>query len=502
MKNSLFKILMGAAMVLVCSLGLAGAAEKPNVLFIFADDQCFDTIHELGNLEIETPNLDRLVKRSTTFTHAYNMGSWSGAVCVASRHMLNTGLFLWHAEEASNAFGGGKPKKPKKGEAEAQPVAEKEPNFQQKEMMWSQLMSGAGYRTYFTGKWHVKANAEEIFDVTGNVRGGMPAQTNEGYNRPLPGEPDPWDPSDPKFGGFWEGGKHWSEVVGDEATGFLEAAAKEDDPFFMYVAFNAPHDPRQAPKEFVDKYPVEQLQVPVSFVPEYPYNEEMKSGRGLRDEKLAPFPRTVRSVKVHRQEYYAIITHMDQEIGWILDALDASGKADDTYIFYSADHGLAVGHHGLMGKQNLFDHSMRVPLMVAGPGIEEGQRIDGAVYLQDIMASVLELGTGEVPEHVQFKSLMPVVKGERDRNYDAVYGAYLDGQRAVIEGGYKLILYPRVPVALLFNLEKDAEEMKNLGEKPGQQERMKSMFKTLLELQKETGDELDLGSVYPELSGE
>jgi arylsulfatase A-like enzyme len=502
MKNSLLKNFAGGAMALVVMTlfsSAVGAADKPNVLFIFADDQCYDTIREMGNLEIETPNLDRLVKRSTTFTHAYNMGSWSGAVCVASRHMLNTGLFLWHAEEAANAFGGAKPKKPRKGETAAPPV--KEPNFQEREMMWSQLMGNAGYQTYFTGKWHVKAKAEEIFDVTGTVRGGMPQQTPEGYNRPLPGEPDPWSPSDPKFGGYWEGGKHWSEVVGDEATGFLDVAAKEDDPFFMYIAFNAPHDPRQAPQEFVDKYPVEQLQVPASFVPEYPYKEEMKAGKSLRDEKLAPFPRTVRSVKVNRQEYYAIITHMDQEIGRILDALDASGKADNTYIFYSADHGLAVGHHGLMGKQNLFDHSMRVPLMVAGPGVPKDKRIDGPVYLQDIMASTLELATGEVPEHVAFRSLMPVVKGEREGNYDAVYGAYLDGQRAVIEGGYKMILYPKVPVVLLFDLENDPEEMKDLAEDPAQADRLKAMFETFQKLQKETGDGLNLEAVYPSLAG-
>ncbi|MEM8955514.1 MAG: sulfatase-like hydrolase/transferase [Verrucomicrobiota bacterium] len=497
MKNSLFKFLIAGVMVLA---GLKGfsvkAAEKPNVLFIFADDQCFDTIRELGNVEIETPNLDRLVKRGTTFSHAYNMGSWSGAVCVASRHMLNTGLFLWHAEKDSGGFAS--PKNKKKPAA----VESRERNSQELGRMWSQLMSEAGYKTYFTGKWHVRANAEEIFDVTGNIRSGMPSQTDAGYNRPLPGEADPWDPADPKFGGFWEGGKHWSEVVGDKATGFLESAAKEEDPFFMYIAFNAPHDPRQAPQPFVDMYPVEQLQVPVNFVPEYPYSEDMKSGRSLRDEKLAPFPRTVRSVKVHRQEYYAIITHMDQEIGRILDALDASGKADDTYIFYSADHGLAVGQHGLMGKQNMFDHSLRVPLIVAGPGIEGGKTIGGAVYLQDIMASVLELGTGEVPEHVQFKSLMPVLRGEREGNYDAVYGAYLDGQRAVIEDGYKLILYPQVPVALLFHLEKDPAETKDLADKKGQQKRMQSMFQTLLALQAETGDELDLKRIYPELAGE
>ncbi|MEM1443689.1 MAG: sulfatase-like hydrolase/transferase, partial [Verrucomicrobiota bacterium] len=91
--------------------GLSGFAdEKPNILFIFADDQCFDTVGALGLTDIETPNLDRLVARGTTFTHAYNMGSWSGAVCVASRHMLNTGAFLWHAEKISQNLNAKKPK--------------------------------------------------------------------------------------------------------------------------------------------------------------------------------------------------------------------------------------------------------------------------------------------------------------------------------------------------------------------------------------------------------
>ncbi len=135
---------------------------KPNILFIFADDQCYETIRELGLTDIDTPNLDRLTKAGTTFTRAYNMGSWSGAVCVASRHMLNTGRFLWEAEKASKV-------------AEEERIAGR---------WWSEYMKKAGYKTYMTGKWHVKANAEKCFDVVRNVRGGMPNQTPEGYNRP------------------------------------------------------------------------------------------------------------------------------------------------------------------------------------------------------------------------------------------------------------------------------------------------------------------------------
>jgi arylsulfatase A-like enzyme len=225
----------------------------------------------------------------------------------------------------------------------------------------------------------------------------------------------------------------------------------------------------------------------------------MKAGRKLRDERLAPFPRTPYAVKVNRQEYYAIITHMDAQVGRILDAIEATGKADNTYIFFTADHGLACGHHGLMGKQNLYDDSTRVPLMVTGPGVAKGKKIDTPVYLQDIMATSLDLAGVEKPDHVEFKSLMPLIRGEDVVPYDAIYGAYLDSQRSVTMDGYKLILYPAVPVARLYNLVDDPKEMNDLASKPESKPIMKKLFARLLKLQVEVGDEVDLKSVYPEL---
>ncbi|MGB4740245.1 MAG: sulfatase-like hydrolase/transferase, partial [Fuerstiella sp.] len=85
------------ALFLLLSAGSVSAADKPNILFIFADDQAFHTIHQQGNSEIKTPHLDELFSKGTSFTHTYNQGGWNGAVCVASRTMLNTGRYLWHA---------------------------------------------------------------------------------------------------------------------------------------------------------------------------------------------------------------------------------------------------------------------------------------------------------------------------------------------------------------------------------------------------------------------
>ena len=353
-------------------------------------------------------------------------------------------------------------------------------------------MKRAGYETYMSGKWHVKIKPEDIFDHVKDVRPGMPNQTPEGYNRPIEGQPDPWKPWDTERGGYWKGGKHWSEVLGDNAEAFLKNAAKSEKPFFMYLAFNAPHDPRQSPKAYVDKYPLDNVKVPANFIPEYPYKDSIGCSAKLRDERLAPFPRSEYAVKVNRQEYYAIITHMDTQVGRILDALEETGKADNTYIFFTADHGLAVGHHGLMGKQNMYDHSLRVPLMVTGPGIPKNKRMTTPVYLQDIMPSTLELAGVRKPKHVQFKSLLPLIKGRTDRNYDAIYGGYIDLQRMVCAGGYKMIYYPKIDKTLLYNLKDDPLEMDNLADDPTNA-RLLSKLKTRLKtLQKEVGDTLDL----------
>jgi len=453
--------------------------DKPNVLFIFADDMTFEAIGAFGS-EVHTPNLDRLAKNGVTFTHAYNQGAWHGAVCVASRTMLNTGRFLWNAKGIEKKLG-----------------EEKEAGH-----FWSQYMKQAGYDTYYSGKWHVGTKVDDLFDVVSHVRPGMPGPTNlpQAYNRPHQDKPDAWSPYDRSLEGYWKGGTHWSEVLGDDGVEFIGQAAGKKNPFFMYLAFNAPHDPRQSPKEFVEKYPLDEVEVPENFLPEYPYKDGMGCSKKLRDEKLGPFPRTEYAVKVHRQEYYAIITHMDEQVGRMLDALENQGLDKNTFVFFTADHGLACGHHGLMGKQNMYDHSMRVPLMVMGPGIGHGT-IGSPVYLQDIMPTALELAGADIGPQVQFKSLLGAMRGQGGP-YDAVYGGYMNLQRMVTDDGYEMILYPKIKKVRLYNLKKDPEEMTDLADVENYDGIRKKLFAKLLTLQVETGDPLDLKAVYPELSGE
>lgn len=438
--------------------------EQPNILFIFADDLSYDSIAATGNSEIKTPNIDSIAKSGMTFSHAYNMGSWSGAVCVASRTMLNSGRFVWDAKTL---------------------------NLQQEQQAgrtWAQMMHNSGYETYFAGKWHIGLKPANLFDHVGAVRPGMPNQTPEGYNRPADG--NDWTPWDESKGGFWKGGKHWSEALGDEAVGFLQDAKDREKPFFMYIAFNAPHDPRQSPKSFVDMYPVDQIKVPADFLAEYPYKDEIGCGPGLRDEKLAPFPRTREAVQVNRQEYYAIITHMDQQIGRILKALEESGKSDSTYVIFTADHGLACGHHGLMGKQNMYDHSVRVPFFLKGPDIKAGSSSDASIYLQDAMATSLDLAGATATDHVAFRSLMPIVRGESKTQYDSIYGGYLQLQRMVTQDHWKLILYPQANVHRLYDLKTDPNEMQDLSNHPEHQKRVQELFAEFQRLQTVTNDPL------------
>lgn len=452
--------------------------EKPNILFIFADDQTYLGVHSSGNNEVITPNLDKLASSGVTFTHTYNMGGWNGAVCVASRAMLNTGRFIWRAKASENNY----------------------PEMKENGQFWSLLMENAGYDTYMTGKWHVKQGAETIFNTAIDIRPGMPKTVPEAYNRPLSTTDTTWLPWHTKWGGFWEGGTHWSEVVANNAIQFLDSAQKSKNPFFMYLAFNAPHDPRQSPKEYVDKYPLENISIPKSYLELYPFKNSIGCGPGLRDEQLAPFPRTEYSIKVNRQEYFAIITHMDEQIGRIIAHLKETGQDKNTYILYSADHGLSCGNHGLVGKQNMYDHSMRVPCFVVGPNIPENEKRDMQIYLQDLMATTLDLAGIEKPEYVEFNSLMPLINKEVEVSpYSEIYGAYINFQRMVRTDKFKLIIYPKAKKLLLFDVENDPEEMFDLAENSDYSAIKMEFIEKFKKQQKLMDDPLDLHPFFPEL---
>lgn len=419
---------------------------RPNFLLLLSDDQAHRALGCLQEYPCQTPNLDRLARRGLLFTHCFNPGGFSGAVCIPSRMMLNTGRRVWQCRDA-------------KGQGLAEGAA-----------LWGETLRGAGYDTFMVGKWHIPDSALiRSFAQLGPLTGGfLPSTTNAGaaYFRPAPG--NPWTPDDPAWKGHWLNATgqtvHSSERIADAAIRYLrQTAAQQANPFFMYVAFNAPHDPRQAPKPYLDMYPPGRLKVPPNFLARHPFPIDSYD---LRDEILAPYPRTPEIIQTHLQEYYAIISHLDAQIGRVLDALEASGKADNTVVIFTSDQGLAVGQHGLMGKQSLYDHSLRMPFIMAGPGIPQGRRNHALFHMQGLFATTCEMAGVPVPASVQFPSIVPLITGQERRLTRALYGAYLDRQRSVRTEEWKLIRSPRERQVQLFRISRDPWEQHNLAGEP------------------------------------
>jgi len=448
------------------------ASGKPNFLVLIADDLTHHALNAVGNHEVQTPNLDRLARTGCHFTHCFHQGSWSGAVCVASRTMLNTGLSTFKAQ--------------------GQEVTDQAGN----KPLWGQTLRASGYDTFITGKWHLDAvGLQRSFVKQGPVGPGFLNSTPDMYDRPAPG--NRWEPSNKELFGHWlQTGlwlnqepstiEHSSQVYADAAISYLQQTSGRKEPFFMYVAFNAPHDPRQSPQEYIDMYPTSSVKVPPNFLPEFPFDFGYNK---TRDELLAPFPRTTEDVQTHRSEYYALITHMDAQIGRILDALEASGEAKNTYVIFTADHGLTVGEHGMMGKQNQFECSMRMPLIISGPGIKAGKRVDEMVYQHSMYATTCELAGIPVPKHVEFPSLVPMLQQDNPAPlYDSMFGWLADVQRSIRTSRYKLIFYPKIKRYQVFDLQKDPWEIKDLSNEAEYASVKKDLVSRLKSMQCTLGD--------------
>ncbi len=496
-KRSIFSGVVATSMFAATPVvSMASSSEqRPDILFIFVDDMTFDGLNALGDRQIISPNFDKLVKSGVRFVNNYNMGGWNGAISQASRTQLMTGMGIWNAysEQERDQF----------------------QSLVDQRTLWPLVMADAGYKTYHTGKWHMShVTPYKIFDKAEGVSGGMMKDhyvfkqptngvpnTYLGYERPLSRDDDSWQPWDTSNGGFWkEDGTHWSVMQADFLINYMRENKNSSDPLFMTIAFNAPHDPRQSPKEFVDMYDVDKIKVPESFQPEHPNMELMGCGKTLRDEELAPWPRTEYAIQKHRQEYYALITHLDTQIGRIMEELERSGRAENTLIVFTADNGLALGKHGLLGKQNMYEHSLKVPLVFAGLGLPKNEERTQLTYMQDLVPTVMEIVGIEKPKNMDFVSELNVLKdGKQPSNHEAIYGGYLDVQRMVRNERYKLFLIPKAKTAHLYDVVKDPNEMKDLYGDPKYADVVKELAQQYIKASKQAGDIYDIPALYPEI---
>ena len=439
---------------------------RPNVLFLLTDDQTFNTIRALGNTEIHTPNMDRLVRRGVAFTQTHVMGGLNGAVSQPSRAMLLTGRGLMDVHRNGGFI----------------PQAEK---------TFPEVFRENGYTTFATGKWHSdNASFNRSFSTGANIFfGGMHpyGRNNElGHRRPYLHQYDPAGDYNDRNGAWADASPETfsSKLYADAAIGFLEAEASSGDPFLMYVAFTSPHDPRNVLPGYGRKYASAELSMPANFVPQHPFDN---GDLNERDEKLLPTPRVPEQVLAERANYYGMVSEVDFQIGRILDALEKSGKAANTIIVFTSDNGLCVGEHGLLGKQNLYEAAVRIPMVICGPGIPQNTVRDAYCYLYDLYPTLCGLAGIEVPATVKGVSLEETLRNpEAGKREDIL-------QRAIKKDGFKLILYnvdgQRHPQ--LFDLKADPMEMKNLYDDPAYREKREELTGLLYARMKAAGDFCD-----------
>lgn len=403
------------------------ALAKPNVLFVYVDDQNFDSIRALGNPEVHTPTLDALVARGFHFTNAYCQGGNSPAVCVPSRTQMLSGKSTFRTPMPNAKVYDG----PTLGKA----------------------FRGAGFNTLCVSK-------------PGNSFRAAHDHFEKVVHLP-------------------HSGATTSQKAADAVIDFLKADASQK-PFFIYLAPSVPHDPRTAEDEFHKKYDPAKLTLPKNFMAEVPIDFGVLN---IRDEKLAAYPRQANEMKKQLAEYYACISSLDHHLGRIVAQLKESKKLDETLIVFTSDQGLAVGgRHGLMGKQNLYEH-FKSPLILAGPGVPKGSSA-ALVYLYDLFPTACEFAGVPVPKECEGQSLVPVIQGKKSTVREALFGVYMDTQRMVRDAQWKLLWYPKKEQFQLFDLKADPHELKNLAGEPAHADQLQRMKKLLAEQQKAFGDKL------------
>lgn len=434
--------------------------ERPNVLVLLADDLRRDALGAFGSTRGTTPHLDALADRGLACERAYCMGSRHGAVCVPARAMLLSGRGLLRAPDDL---------------AGCRTLPEH--------------LRAAGYTTWMTGKWHNgdAALVRAFPDATSVFRGGM----HDHFRVPVA------DVVAGAIGAPRTDARHASEQFADAAIAFLQQRAVdratstpggEAPPFLAYVAFMAPHDPRDAPLAWRERAAANPPPLPPNFRGQHGLDLGGET-MSVRDEQLLPWPRPPELLRQQLAEYEALVAHLDAQIGRILAALAATGLDRSTLVVFASDHGLALGSHGLLGKQSLYEHSMGTPLLFAGPGVARG-RSAALVHLSDVAPTLCAAAGAPAMPGTDGADLWPLLRGAGAPPRDHVFTLYADSQRSVRDEQWRLIRLPQIDRTLLFDLAADPHELHDLAGDPAHAATRTRLEQTLRDAQAAAGDTL------------
>jgi len=477
--------------------------KRPNIVVTIADDQRFDTISALGNSSIQTPGMDALVERGVAFTNAYHGGCTVHAVCCPSRAMLFTGRQLFGIPNVIKGW----------WEDGSERFETQNPDPACVPFL-GELLRQNGYHCFGTGKWHnMPVSYIRNFNDGAAISycGGNEVQKSfQKKPNSLHGKYGKTRPEAMKRGGHFNmplyeydatgeyneylcyiEPRHSTEAFTEAVVDFIDAY-QGDKPFFIYCAYTAPHGPSKTYQEWHDKYPAEKIPVPANYMPSHPFD----NGGLFMEKRMADgWSMDENTARRANADHYAITAHMDDGIRRIQEALGRNGYLDNTIVIHTGDHGKSEGNHGLKGKQSLYEHAAKVPLLMAGPGIPSGKTIDSLVYQHDLFPTLLEAAGIPLPEGTYYRSLQPIMENSsssRARTY--LQNSYIDSQRMIRDKQYKLIEYNvrGTRYTQLFDLMNDPDELNDLSQSIEHSETITRLRKELKSWQNRVGDPCEI----------
>ncbi len=501
------RLLSILAVALVTS-GLTAAADEkrpPNILYIMTDDHAAHAIGAYGGRFADldpTPTIDRLAAEGMRFTNAFCINS----ICTPSRATILTGQYC-HVH-GNRAFA---------------------PGLGREHQHLPRLIKEAGYETAVVGKWHL-LQEPEVFDYYCV----LPGQGS--YFNPIfrVRGPDPWPENTIRVAGY--DSVHSSDAITDIALRWLRNRQQKDKPFFLLYHFKAPHDNFENAERYDWLFECQEMPEPDSLWergnhgpagrPRYGTsigrrNERRNMGHHMFvDPDLDDQEYQRVAYQRYMKKYFRCVRGVDDNIARVLDYLEKSGELDRTAIVYTSDQGFMLGEHDYIDKRWMYEESMRMPLIVRWPGVvEPGSTCAAIVNNVDFAPTLLTMASAEVPEFMQGRSFLPLLRGEPEPDDwpKATYYRYwlhmthhdVPAHYGIRTHDFKLIFFyglpldvrnalaePTEPYWELYDLRHDPREMNNVYTDPSYAQVATELKEQLLHLKARIGDN---DEQYPDL---